>query len=146
MGKLNELIKLIEKTHPEWKKLSIRKLSEASGYKKWACEEYFKKYPKDKIKTIPKKVSSSSDDTTKGGVSKVSPQSTKIDDDIIDGVDETTVERGLVRLWNLGEINTNLLRCMVDYVIKIKGKSDEVDDDLDLEVLKEIGIKVKTGN
>lgn len=74
MGKLNELIKLIEKTHPEWKKLSIRKLRDISGYKKWVCEEYFKKYPKDKVKTIPKTVTSSSKKQQQRGVSTASPQ------------------------------------------------------------------------
>ena len=64
----------------------------------------------------------------------------------IDKVDESTIEQGLIRLWNLGEINTNLMRCRVDYVIKIRGKSEEADEITDLEVLKQIGLNVKTGN
>lgn len=52
MAKVEELTKLIEKSHLEWKKLSIRELRDTSGYKKWVCEAYFKKYPKDNNETL----------------------------------------------------------------------------------------------
>ena len=42
--------------------------------------------------------------------------------------------------------NPNLLRTAIEFFIKIKGKSDAIDDDLDMEVLKQIGISSTTGH
>ena len=42
--------------------------------------------------------------------------------------------------------NPNLLRTAIEFFIKIKGKSDAIDDDLDMEVLKQIGIKITAGD
>jgi len=42
--------------------------------------------------------------------------------------------------------NPNLLRTAIDFFIKIKGKSDDIDDDFDMEVLKQIGISSTTGD
>ena len=40
--------------------------------------------------------------------------------------------------------NANLLRTAIEFFIKIKGKTDAIDDDLDMEVLKQIGISSTT--
>jgi len=57
MGKVEELIKLIETQHNEWKSLSINGLRDASGYKRWVAEIVCKKYrsDNDQINKTPKK-------------------------------------------------------------------------------------------
>ena len=42
--------------------------------------------------------------------------------------------------------NPNLLRTAIEFFIKIKGKEDAIDDDFDMEALKQIGISATTGN
>ena len=42
--------------------------------------------------------------------------------------------------------NPNLLRTAIEFFIKIKGKSDAIDDDFDMEELKKIGISATAGD
>ena len=42
--------------------------------------------------------------------------------------------------------NPNLLRTAIEFFIKIKGKNDSIDDDIDMEVLKQIGISLSNSN
>lgn len=59
-------------------------------------------------------------------------------------VDETLIEKAILDLYDNGSNSPNLVRSMIDYVLKIKGKQEEIDDDLDLEMLKEIGIAIES--
>lgn len=58
-------------------------------------------------------------------------------------VNETLIEAAILDLYNKGHNNPNLVRCMVDYITKIKGKQEEIDEELDLMLFKEFGISIK---
>ena len=80
MGKVEELTKLIETKHIEWKKLSINSLRDASGYKRWVAETVLKEYRSDsdqidnKTKNkVPKSNNKASTKTTGGQHSTLPP-------------------------------------------------------------------------
>jgi len=56
------------------------------------------------------------------------------------------LEKCLTSALNKHPENPNLLRTAIEFFIKIKGKTDAIDDDLDMEVLKQIGIKITAGD
>lgn len=58
-------------------------------------------------------------------------------------VNEGLIEAAILDLYNKGQNTPNLVRCMVDYVLKIKGRQEEIDEDLDMEILKAIGVSIK---
>ncbi len=60
-------------------------------------------------------------------------------------IDATTVETLMLKQANEGNDTVPFIRCIVDY-LKIKGDSVELDEDLDLEVLRQIGINLKSSN
>ncbi len=62
-------------------------------------------------------------------------------------INSVTIEAVLLEGANTGNTNlANLARCMIDFFVKIKGKTDEIEDDIDMEALKEIGINIKSGS
>lgn len=63
-----------------------------------------------------------------------------------DKINEKVIEDILLRLVNGGLVDTALVRNMVEFFIKIKSKTDTMEDDLDMEVLKEIGLKITNSN
>ena len=68
------------------------------------------------------------------------------EDILFEKINEETIEETLLAAVNVGDISTNLIKCMIDFFVKIKGKRDEMEDDIDMEVLKEIGIVIKSGD
>ena len=52
------------------------------------------------------------------------------------------LEKCLTEALAINPNNPNLLRTAIEFFIKIKGKTDKLDDDLDMEVLKAIGVKI----
>ncbi len=65
--------------------------------------------------------------------------------DSFNKIDATTVETLMLKQANEGNDTVPFIRCIVDY-LKIKGDSVELDEDLDLEVLRQIGINLKSSN
>ncbi len=61
-------------------------------------------------------------------------------------VNEETIEKTLLELVNMRAIDAGLVRCMIDFFVKIKGKTDEIEDKIDMEALKEIGINIKSSS
>ncbi len=61
-------------------------------------------------------------------------------------VNEATIEKMLLELINTGTIDTGLVRCMIDFFVKIKGKTEEIDENIDMEALRQIGITSTSGN
>ena len=62
-------------------------------------------------------------------------------------INSVTIEAVLLEGANTGNTSlANLARCMIDFFVKIKGKTDEIEDDIDMEALKEIGINIKSGS
>ena len=58
-------------------------------------------------------------------------------------IDESAIEDALLELLNAGTVTPQVVRCMVDYIVKIKGKTDTIDDNLDMEALRQIGVSIK---
>ena len=56
------------------------------------------------------------------------------------------LEKCLTEALEINPNNPNLLRTAIEFWIKIKGKTDAIDDDFDMEVLKQIGISSTTGD
>ncbi|KKM89864.1 hypothetical protein LCGC14_1244440 [marine sediment metagenome] len=62
-------------------------------------------------------------------------------------INADTIEAVLLEGANTGDTSmANLARCMIDFVIKIKGKTDEIDENIDMEALKAIGINITSSN
>ncbi|KKM83157.1 hypothetical protein LCGC14_1312300 [marine sediment metagenome] len=61
-------------------------------------------------------------------------------------VNEETIEKTLLELVNMRAIDAGLVRCMIDFFVKIKGKTDEIEDKIDMEALKEIGINITSSS
>ncbi|KKL08834.1 hypothetical protein LCGC14_2253750 [marine sediment metagenome] len=61
-------------------------------------------------------------------------------------INEATIEKSLLDLVNIGTIDNGLVRCMIDFFVKIKGKADEVEENIDMEALKAIGVNIKNSN
>ena len=61
-------------------------------------------------------------------------------------INEETIEKTLLELVNMKAIDTGLVRSMIDFFVKIKGKTDEIEDKIDMEALKEIGINIKNSS
>lgn len=60
-------------------------------------------------------------------------------------INEDTIEAIYLEAANTGDTTlVNLARGMTEYFIKIKGKTDEIDDEIDMEALKQIGITIKS--
>ncbi len=60
-------------------------------------------------------------------------------------IDEATIEAIYLEAANTGDTSlVNLARGMTEFYIKIKGKIEELDEDIDMEMLKQIGINVKS--
>jgi len=57
-------------------------------------------------------------------------------------IDATTVETLMLKQANEGNDTVPFIRCIVDY-LKIKGESEELDENLDLEVLRQLGVTLK---
>ncbi|KKM77621.1 hypothetical protein LCGC14_1368140 [marine sediment metagenome] len=61
-------------------------------------------------------------------------------------VNEETIEKTLLELVNMRAIDAGLVRCMIDFFVKIKGRTDEIEDKIDMEALKEIGINITSSS
>ena len=61
-------------------------------------------------------------------------------------VNEETIEKTLLELVNMRAIDAGLVRCMIDFFVKIKGKTDEIEDKIDMEALKKIGINITSSS
>lgn len=62
-------------------------------------------------------------------------------------IDEETIESILLELANKkGSKDAGLARCMIDYYIKIKGKTQTISDTIDMEALREIGVNIKSSD
>ncbi len=62
-------------------------------------------------------------------------------------INADTIEAVLLEGANTGDTSmANLARCMIDFVIKIKGKTDEIDENIDMEALKAIGINITSSD
>ena len=79
------------------------------------------------------------------GVVLKNPSSVPPTTDSFNKIDATTVETLMLKQANEGNDTVPFIRCIVDY-LKIKGDSVELDEDLDLEVLRQIGINLKSSN
>lgn len=69
-----------------------------------------------------------------------------LEDIVYTKVNEETIEATLLNLVNAGQLDAGLVRCMIDFFIKIKGKTDTIEENIDMEVLRQIGINVKNNN
>ena len=59
---------------------------------------------------------------------------------IIEKLSAEDLEKRIVAALNSQPNNANLLGKAIEFFIKIKGKSETIDDDVDMEALKKIGI------
>lgn len=126
MGKVEELTKLIEAKHTEWKNLSINGLRDASGYKRWVAETVLKKYrsDKDRINKTSKKTKSNNKQNTqaKGEESSTS---------LLSKLSEEELEILIIEKLNKSLDNANI-RLAIDFM-KIKKTFNDLDQDLDIE-------------
>ena len=104
----------------------------------------------DKIKCVRRKSKKGKNITKKikkgsQGVVLKNPSSVPPTTDSFNKIDATTVETLMLKQANEGNDTVPFIRCIVDY-LKIKGDSVELDEDLDLEVLRQIGINLKNSN
>lgn len=61
-------------------------------------------------------------------------------------INPETIEAVLLAGANTSDTKlVNLARAMIEFYIRIKGKTDEIEDKIDMEALKEIGINIKSG-
>lgn len=136
MGKVSELIELIEKSHPEWKKCTKRDLSSKSGYKQWACLAALQHFnnpdpgPGDKPKKPRNKKTPGNKNNGK----------------VYTTIDEGSIERAILDVLNAGKADTALIRCMIDFQAKIGSKGDKIKDDIDMRVFKELGEAIKNSD
>lgn len=65
---------------------------------------------------------------------------------VYDNINEDTIEESLLRLANTGKIDSGLVRCMIDFFIKIKSKSDTIKEDINMEQLLQDGLLIKNSD
>lgn len=56
------------------------------------------------------------------------------------------LEKRLIIALNQQPNNANILRTAIDFFIKVKDKSDAMEEEIDMEKLREIGIAIKSGD
>ena len=142
MGKVEELVKLIDSSHHEWKNLSIRKLRDISGYKKWVCEAYFKLYPKDINRTLKTNNTITPVDVIERG-GNGSPSRTKL----FESIDDDMIEEIILERANSGEpLSDNFIKTCIVFYKDIRGKDDKIKDNIDMEDFLNIGTSLKNSS
>ena len=155
LKKFELLVNLMEKKHREWQNLSVRQLGLVSGFTNDASMKALQYYrdlragivrkpkkkqtkkkqtPKKRAKPVIRK--SLSDVIKKKNIINTSRGFTKINED--------TIEKVLLEVINNGVLNATTVRCLVDFYIKMNVKDDVIEDDIDMEALKQIGLSIKT--
>lgn len=130
--KIRDLFKLFPDIKPKQaaEKLEIK-------YTKSFCNSFY--LQKKRPLATPKKTKSNKKPIpSQEGDSAGVPLTTKLSAEYL--------EKCLTEALKINPNNPNLLRTAIEFFIKIKGKTDAIEDDLDMEVLKQIGIEATTGD
>ena len=130
--KIRDLLKLFPDIKPKQaaSKLEIE-------YTKSFCNSFY----------LQKKIPLTTPTKTKSNNKKISPQEGVTDGDpLTTTLSADYLEKCLTTALKEHPGNPNLLRAAIEFWIKIKGKTDAIDDDFDMEVLKQIGISSTTGD
>jgi len=138
MRKFEELINLINSKHPEWEKFSVRELRDVSGYSLDASWLALKVLRPNTIQTPKHKNTKSKNklDTEPEGSTTPPPLIHKT----IEKLSEEDLEKRIVTALNSQPNNAMILGKAIEFFIKIKGKTDTIDEDINMEALKQIGI------
>ena len=54
-------------------------------------------------------------------------------------VNDEVIENAILALYNSGNITINLIRTMIEFYFKVRGNTDKVEIDVDMEMFKKIG-------
>jgi hypothetical protein len=54
-------------------------------------------------------------------------------------IDDDTIESAILMLLNSGKVDSQLIKTMIEFYHKIRGKEDKIRDDIDLEEFRKIG-------
>lgn len=130
MGKIAELTSLVEKKHPEWKKLTVRDLSKASGYKNWVAAEVLKPFRIE--------LESNNNQTKNKRNKKTFVNNTKNERDMV-----ALVEVNLNRILKTGTNDARILNTAISFLDKTNqfvAKEEsvlEIRNNVDYEVITE---------
>lgn len=114
MRKFEELINVIQNKKISWQTHTVRSLSAATGYSHDACAQALKK------------------------LRKTNPD--KSDFKIIKDLSDDTIEFLLIEALKANPGSERLIRCAIDFKVKIKGGEGEGTKELDMQKLFEMGL------
>ena len=144
MRKCEELANLINTKHPEWKTFTVRGLKEISGYShdtsRLALGLVNPEREQSNVKKLPKQ--------SKKNGKKALPEKTSKDSlekplDDFTTLNSESLEILLVNALKKQPNNANLIGKAIDFFLKVKGNSDTIKDDIDMDTLLEIGLLIK---
>ena len=130
--KIRDLLKLFPDIKPKQaaSKLEIE-------YTKSFCNSFY--IQKNKPLTTPTKTKSNNKKISpQEGISNGGPLTTRLSSD--------DLERRLLMALEINPNNPNLLRTAIDFYIKVMIKSDSIEDEINMEALKRIGIIAESGD
>ena len=148
MRKCEELADLINTKHPEWKNLTVRGLKEISDYSFDSSRLALNIVNPKEDQSIKKK----KPNHTKNNGKKTPPE-TPLNNNLEKMLDDfttlnsETLEKLLVNALKKHPDNANLLGKAIEFFLKIKGKTDAMNEEWDMEELGRIGLlRTKEGS